>query len=87
MTVQQRERLREQRHWQIAIAAAVSAGLASDPSEARQKMDLILQEHAQTLKTYWLRELGGGIRSWQYFLRSRGFEETLVVQRIAQTPF
>ena len=82
MTVVERRELRERTHLEIAISAAIAAGLARNEAEARKNMDRIIELHAFELKARWLRERGGGIKGWLYFLRSFGFEEHLVVRRV-----
>jgi hypothetical protein len=82
MTVLARKELRERTHLEIAMSAAVAAGLAATEHEARENMEEILESSAHNLKMQWLRQRGGGIKGWLYFLRSYGFEEALVVRRI-----
>ena len=82
MTVLERKELRERTHLEIAASAAVAAGLAKDEITARRQMEFIIEGHADTLKARWLRERGGGIKGWLYFLRTFGFEERLEVKRI-----
>ncbi len=86
MTVTERKELRERTHLEIATSAAVAAGLARTEPEARRNMDRIIEKHAAELKARWLRERGGGIKGWLYFLRSFGFEERLVVRRLDASP-
>src|SRR5689334_2544084 len=64
MTVVERKELRERTHLEIAMSAAVAAGLARNEAEARKNMDLIIEQHALELKARWLRERGGGIKGW-----------------------
>ena len=82
MTVNERKELRERTHLEIAMSAAVAAGLARTEADARKNMDNIIEQHAFELKAQWLRERGGGIKGWLYFLRSFGFEEKVVVRRL-----
>ena len=82
MTLTERKELRERTHLEIAMSAALHAGLARSEAEARKNMDRIIEQHAAELKTAWLRQRGGGIKGWLYFLRSFGFEERVVVRRI-----
>jgi hypothetical protein len=82
MTFTERKELRERTHLEIAMSAALSAGLARSEAEARKSMDRIIEQHAPELKAQWLRQRGGGIKGWLYFLRSFGFEERVVVRRI-----
>ncbi len=82
MTVNERKELRERTHLEIAMSAAVAAGLARSEADARKNMDNIIEQHAFELKAQWLRERGGGIKGWLYFLRSFGFEEKVVVRRL-----
>lgn len=80
MTVADRLELRERTHLEIASSAAVAAGLATNEAEARRNIESILAEHGVALKSAWLRERGGGIKGWRYFLRTFGYEETLVIR-------
>jgi hypothetical protein len=82
MTLAERKELRERTHLEIAMSAAVAAGLARNEAEARKNMDRIIEQHGLELKARWLRERGGGIKGWLCFLRSFGFEERLVVRRL-----
>lgn len=82
MTVKKRIELRERTHLKIACAAAIAAGLAKNKEEAMTRMRTIIQAGADRLKERWLIERGGGVKGWHYFLRTYGFEEKLVVQRI-----
>ena len=82
MTLNERKELRERTHLEIAMSAAVAAGLARNEQEARRNIDNIIEHHAVELKARWMYERGGGIKGWLYFLRSYGFEERLVVRRI-----
>jgi hypothetical protein len=82
MTLTERKELRERTHFEIAMSAAVCAGLARTEAEARKTMDRIIGQHAPELKAQWLRQRGGGIKGWIYFLRSFGFEERVVVSRM-----
>ena len=81
MTTLERRELRERTHLEIAMSAAVAAGLAPDELWARQNMETILERGAAKLKAKWLRERGGGIKGWYYFLRTYGYEERLEVRR------
>jgi hypothetical protein len=81
MTTTERKELRERTHLQIAMSAAVAAGLAPDELWARQNIETILERDAGKLKTQWLRERGGGIKGWHYFLRTYGYEERLEIRR------
>jgi hypothetical protein len=87
MSVAERKELRERTHIEIAMSAAVAAGLAPNERSARQNMEKIIAEHPDVLKAKWLRERGGGIKGWLCFLRTYGFEEKLQVRRIAQPSF
>jgi hypothetical protein len=82
MTSAQRKEIRERTHLEIAVSAAIAAGLADDERIAAQDMERIIEQHMARLKTWWLRERGGGIRGWLCFLRSYGFEERLEARRI-----
>jgi hypothetical protein len=82
MTLTERKELRERTHLEIAMSAAVRAGLARSEAEARKSMDRIIEQYAPELKAQWLRQRGGGIKGWLSFLRSFGFEERVVVSRI-----
>jgi hypothetical protein len=82
MTIIDRKEFRERTHLEIAMSAAVAAGLARSEAEARKNMDCLLEQSAFELKAGWRRERGGGIKGWFYFLRSFGFEERLIVKRI-----
>ncbi len=81
MTTLERMELRERTHLEIAMSAAVAAGLAPDEPWARHHMESILEHDAAKLKGQWLRERGGGIKGWHYFLRTYGYEERLEVRR------
>jgi|KBSSwiStaDraftv2_1062776.scaffolds.fasta_scaffold218428_3 hypothetical protein len=81
MTTSERTQLRERTHLEIAVSAAVAAGLAPDELWARQNMEAILERDAGKLKGQWLRERGGGIKGWHYFLRTYGYEERLEIRR------
>ena len=83
MTQVERIQIRERTHLEIAATAAVKAGLAPDETSARSNIEEIIERHAQELKSQWLRERGGGIKGWLYFLRTFGFEEHLAVRRIS----
>jgi hypothetical protein len=85
MTVCERKELREKTHLEIAMSAAVNAGLATNQATARRKMEQIIENHGPELKAQWLRERGGGIKGWLCFLRTYGFEERLEVRRIRET--
>src|SRR5688572_13426205 len=85
MTVAERKQLRERTHIEIAVSAAMAAGLAKDGRSARRNMEHIIEHHAAELKARWLRERGGGVEGWLYFLRTYGFEERVEVRRIRPT--
>lgn len=82
MTMKQRLELRERTHLEIAMSAAVAAGLARTEAEARRNMLDIIEKHPEELKAKWLYERHGGIKGWRYFLRSYGYEEATVVRKI-----
>ncbi len=82
MKVSARIERRQRTHLEIAMSAAVSAGLAANEAAARREMEEILEKHAPALKAQWLRQRGGGIKGWLCFLRTYGYQERLVVQRI-----
>jgi hypothetical protein len=86
MTVTERKNLRERTHLQIAVSAAVAAGLARTEDDARKNMEQILEKHGLELRAEWLRKRGGGIRGWLSFLRACGFQEQLVVIRAGGRP-
>ena len=73
---------REKTHLEIAMSAAVAAGLAASEAEARRNMEQILERNAAELKPHWLRQERAGIKGWINFLRTFGFRERLTVERI-----
>jgi hypothetical protein len=67
MSVAERKELRERTHIEIAMSAAVAAGLASNEQSARQNMEKIIAQHPDVLKAKWLRERDGGIKGLVVF--------------------
>lgn len=82
MSVKEKLELRKRSHLEIAMSAAVAAGLARTEAEARRNMEEILEKDALRLKDKWIRERFGGVKGWHCFLRTFGFEERLVVQKV-----
>lgn len=82
MTVKERLKLRERTHLEIAISAAIAAGLAKTAQQARREMERIIEENPAALKEKWFYERHGGVKGWRYFLRSYGYEEATVVRKI-----